>query len=104
MMLSPFAGQWGDPNYEIPGWIVLKDDESPAAGAIVEKQLGYGDASGHEMIVGDGGTFVGTGDQPGRVPGSIEQIPARDLLGPPGYRTDPHFQRGPLVFRRWIGQ
>lgn len=100
----PFAGQWGDSSYEIPGWVVLKDGEIPAPGDVVAQQLGYGDASGHVMIVGGGGAFIGTGDAPGAAPGSIELIQTRDFLGPPERRYDPRFRRGPLVYRRWVGQ
>jgi hypothetical protein len=99
----PYAGQWGDPSYAIPGWKVLDVDETPESGDVVAQKLGYSDASGHVMIVGDDNTFIGTGDPPGKDPGTIEQIPFRDFLGPPKYRDDPSFFRGPLVFRRWIG-
>ncbi len=100
----PLAGQWGDPDFEIPGWVVLKDGESLAPGDVVAQQLGYTDASGHVMIVGDDNTFVGTGDPPGQPGGTTEQIPARDFLGPPARQNDPNFWRGPLIYRRWIGQ
>jgi len=28
----PSAGQWGNPNYSIPNWIVLKKGETPMGG------------------------------------------------------------------------
>jgi hypothetical protein len=52
------------------------------------------------MIVGDDNAFVGTGDPHGKDPGTIEQIPYRDFLGPRIYRNDPTFSRVPLVYRR----
>ena len=100
----PFAGQWGDPNYVIPGWKVLGAGEAPEPGDVVAQRLGYGDASGHVMIVGDGRTFIGTGDPPAREEGTIEQIPAIDFLGPPERRGDVGFQRGSIIYRRWVGQ
>jgi hypothetical protein len=101
--LPPFAGQRADPSYDIPGWSVLGPDESPEPGDVVAQRLGYSDASGHVMIVGDDNTFIGTGDPPGADPGTFEQIPYRDFLGPPQYRNEPTFSRGPLVYRRWVG-
>ena len=90
----PLAAQWANPNYEIPGWRVLDASETPTAGDVIAQSLYYSDASGHVMIVGPDDTAIGTGDSdPTRPPGSIEQIPIPDKLGPR--------PRGPIVYRRW---
>lgn len=97
--VPPVAGQWGDPNYTIPGWQVLGSDETPDPGDIVAQQIAYSDATGHVMIVGEGNTFIGTGDSGNGPHGTIEQIPARSSLA-----SNPQIPQGPLVYRRWIGQ
>lgn len=102
--VPPFAGQWGDPDFRIPGWRVLGADETPEPGDIVAQRLGYNDASGHVMIVGDDNTFIGTGSTGVREHGTIEQIPARNFLGRRDLENDPTFWRAPLVFRRWEGR
>ena len=91
----PLAGEWADPDYKIPGWRVLGQDETPAAGDVVAQRLAYSDASGHVMIVGPDNTVVGTGDSTSSPHGTIEHIPMPDYLG----RAD--LARGPKVFRRW---
>ncbi len=94
----PSAGQWADPTYTIPGWRVLASDESPEPGDVVAQQIGYSDATGHVMIVGQNGTVIGTGGQNGPGEGTIENIPMPETL------TDrSNLVRGPKVFRRWIG-
>ena len=45
---GPTAGQWGDPNVEIPGYPVVK---TPQPGDIVAIPHRYGDATGHVGIV-----------------------------------------------------
>jgi len=89
----PTAGQWADPNYDIPGWDVLGSDDNPQPGDVVAQQIKYIGASGHVMIVGPGGTVIGTGDSGPGPEGTIEMIPMPDKLGPRPL--------GPLVFRRW---
>ena len=44
----PSAGQWGDPNYKIPGWKVVDD---PQNGDVVAVPHRYSDATGHVGIV-----------------------------------------------------
>jgi hypothetical protein len=97
--VPPVAGQWGDPNYTIPGWQVLGPDEIPEPGDIVAQRIAYSDATGHVMIVGEGNTFVGTGDSGNGPHGTIEEVPARSSLA-----NDPRIPHGPLVYRRWVGQ
>jgi hypothetical protein len=95
----PFAAQWADPAFTIPGWRVLGPDEARQPGDVVAQQIGYADASGHVMFVGEGDTFVGTGDSGNGPAGTIEQIPWRASLA-----NDPKISHGPLVYRRWVGQ
>jgi hypothetical protein len=95
----PTAGQWADPNYNIPGWDVLGSDDTPRPGDVVAQQIGYvGRATGHVMIVGPDGTVIGTGDSGPGPEGTIEMIPMPAMLGPQA------LVRGPLVFRRWHAQ
>ncbi|WP_370901317.1 hypothetical protein [Chryseobacterium gossypii] len=42
------AGQWADPNYNIPGWKVVG---SPQAGDVVAIKGNFSDASGHVAIM-----------------------------------------------------
>jgi hypothetical protein len=95
----PFAGQWADPTFNIPGWTVLGPDEAWAPGDVVAQQIGYGNASGHVMIIGDGNTFVGTGSHGNGPEGTIEQIPWQSSL-----TDNANVWKGPLVYRRWMGQ
>ncbi|MBB4200703.1 hypothetical protein GGD83_004532 [Rhodoblastus sphagnicola] len=97
----PTAGDWANRDYDILGWRVLAPNEQPEPGDVVAQKIKFGDASGHVMIVGDGDTFVGTGDQNGPH-GSLEQIGRKDYLGPldDDGKELPH---EPLVYRRWVG-
>lgn len=90
----PTAGQWADPAYAIPNWRVLPSEEPPLPGDVVAQHIEYDDASGHVMIVGRNGNFIGTGEG-ADAHGQIVDILARDNLGRPGDR------HGPLVYRRW---
>jgi hypothetical protein len=94
----PTAEQWADPNYFIPGFRVLGPNEAPEPGDVVAQKLGYSDATGHVMIIGSHHDFIGTGNSGNGPHGTIEDIPFRDNLGPA------EIARGPLVFRRWVGQ
>ncbi len=95
----PEAGQWADPNYAIPGWRVLAPDEGPEPADVVAQQIGYSDASGHVMILGQNGTVIGTGRQGNGPEGTIEIIPMPEIL------TDhAELVRSPKVFRRWVGR
>jgi hypothetical protein len=91
----PSAGQWGDPDYDIPGWEVLDLRESPQPGDVIAQKLDYSDASGHVMIVGPNNTVIGTGDSSNGPPGTIEQIPRPSKLGPGPL--------GPVIIRRYKG-
>lgn len=99
MPSPPSAGQWADPNFDIPGWRVLGADDTPAAGDVVAQQISYGNASGHVMIVGEDDTFIGTGRHGNGPHGAIEQIPPQNSL-----TDDPDVPHGPLVYRRWVGK
>jgi len=44
----PSAGQWADPNFDIPGWKVVSD---PKRGDVVAYSYNYSDATGHVAIV-----------------------------------------------------
>lgn len=48
------AGQWGDPSYEIEGWVVVQDPTQPSD--IIAIKINYSDARGHAGIV------TGTGE------------------------------------------
>jgi cell wall-associated NlpC family hydrolase len=51
----PLAGQWADPDVDIPGWVVVDD---PQPGDVVAMEENYSDASGHVGIVsGEGKTI-----------------------------------------------
>lgn len=91
----PTAGQWADPNYDIPGWRVLAKGETPRPGDVVAQRLNYQDATGHVMIVGHGNRFIGTGGQPGSPHGIIVSKPKMQFLGPR------ELVAGPLVYRRY---
>lgn len=56
----PLAGQWADPNVEIPGWVIVSD---PRPGDIAAEAIDYADATGHVGIVtGEGTTVSATSD------------------------------------------
>jgi hypothetical protein len=97
----PSAGQWADPSYKIPGWRVLGPDESPQPGDVVAQPGYYSDATGHVMIVGPNGTFMGVGrpEHPEIPldPEKIESVPKKDII------VDPP-AKGPLLYRRFVGR
>ncbi len=55
----PSAGQWADPNYEIPNWKVV---ENPRAGDVVARARHYTDATGHVAIMDTKTTSIGAGE------------------------------------------
>ncbi len=57
----PLAGQWADPDAEIPGWKVVTE---PKPGDVAAIRQNYSDASGHVAIVsGDETTVSATGTE-----------------------------------------
>ncbi len=97
--VPPSASDWADTSQPWPGWRFLGANETPQAGDVAAQQLGYTDATGHVMIVGLNGTFIGTGNHANGPPGTIEQIPKPTNLGP-AIRVIPDH---PIIYRRWIG-
>ena len=91
----PFAGQWADASYAIPGWRVLGPDESPQPGDVAAQPGNYSDATGHVVIVGPNNTFIGVGQS--TKPERIESIPKKDNIV-----TLP--AKGPLLYRRFVGR
>jgi cell wall-associated NlpC family hydrolase len=82
-MTPPLAGEWGNPNVSIPGWIIVGD---PQPGDVVAKQHNYTDASGHVAIVTGSNTTIYT-DKFKVVEGSF------------GFR---HEDKGTVVFSRYV--
>jgi hypothetical protein len=96
---SPRAAEWADPNYAIPGWRVLGQDEPPQPGDVVAQPKAYQNgASGHAMIVGPNDTFVGVrSPEYNGAPEKIGSIPKKDnIVDLPA--------SGPLLYRRYIGR
>jgi hypothetical protein len=89
----PLAGTLGNPNVKIPGWVVVTD---PQPGDIVAQQRGYGDASGHSGIIVNSDLDVISARE-----GGVSKDPLK-IVFPDNYRGD-DFQKGPIVFRRYIG-
>jgi RHS repeat-associated protein len=85
----PVAKQWADPNYNIPGWEVLKPGETPQPGDVAAQAINYTDATGHVTIVVGPGQTIGTSDKE-------HKISKTDW----GFRSE---QQGKVVFRRWVG-
>lgn len=52
------AGQWADPKYQIPGWIIVS---SPEAGDIVAITGNFSNATGHAMIMISSTESIGAG-------------------------------------------
>jgi len=97
--LPPNAGQWADPNYDIPGWEVLGPNDMPEPGDIVAQRANYVDGFGHVMFVGFDNKFVGTVDGPTVDPqGVVAEITRKNNIVSPAAKT------GPLVFRRYLGR
>jgi len=88
----PLAGQWADPYYHIPGWEVLRTNETPRRGDIAAYSFNYSDASGHVAIVLKSGYTVGTS-------GSQRQIAKTDF----GFNPD-RSNNLPIIFRRFTGK
>ena len=55
----PTAGQWRDPNYNIPGWRVVS---SPQAGDIAAYSYQYSDATGHVALMLSPTTSIGANE------------------------------------------
>jgi hypothetical protein len=93
----PTAGQWADPNYQIPGWVVLKPGETPQPGDVVAEKINYTDATGHVGIVVDNQQTVSQWSKP------IEIVGQNNY----GFRADndpsPTGHRSNAVFRRYVG-
>ena len=92
---GPTAGQWADQSYAIPGWRVLGLNELPQPGDVVGQRIQWSNgATGHVMIVGPNGTFVGIGPPERRGdPERIVSVPSKMMgLDRPG---------GLLVYRRY---
>ena len=88
----PFAGQWANPNYDIPNWRVLNANEVPRRGDIAAYQYNYSDASGHMAIVIQNGYTVGTSSRYNKI--------SRTKFG-----FDPLLNNGQqIIFRRYIGK
>jgi hypothetical protein len=90
----PLARQWANPDYNIPGWKVLDDGETPMPGDVAAQEHDYGpgiSATGHVSIVTGDNLTTGTADSNG-----IVIIDTRDW----GFRD---IQKGKVVFRRWVG-
>lgn len=94
----PGSNQWADPNYKIPGWIVLGPADSAEPGDVVAQSAHFRDAFGHVMIVGFNDTFVGTQDGDFvPIQGIVGRIKRKEnIVGPTA--------TGPLVFRRYVGE
>ena len=59
----PTAGQWADPNFQIPEWRILSPAELPQAGDVVaEAHPEYTNATGHCGIVYEYGSTVSAGE------------------------------------------
>ena len=84
------AGQWADPNYNIPGWKVVG---SPQAGDVVAIRANFSDASGHVAIMVSPTQSIGAGHNEVHVTdfGSSSRH-FSDFPGNNGY-----------VYRRYIG-
>jgi len=88
------AGQWGDPNFAIPGWSVVNG--APMPGDIVAQQSFYADASGHVGIY---------------LPGSLGQHQTVSVSSNTqtvvhngwGYRSS-DWKKGDIVVRRYTGK
>jgi len=81
----PLAGDWGDPDLKIPGWIVVTD---PKPGDIAAEPHQYSNATGHcGIVVGDRKTASASSRRRGR-------IDEADW----GFRAENH-----PVFRRYVG-
>lgn len=84
------AGQWADPNYNVPGWQIVN---SPQAGDVVAIGANFSDASGHVGIMISPKQSIYAGDK---------QIKISDF----GYNKS-HYVNYPgnngYVYRRYIG-
>jgi RHS repeat-associated protein len=88
----PFASQWADPRYNIPGWTVLGTNETPRRGDVAAYKYSYSDASGHSAIVTGFGYTIGTS-------GSNNGI-SKTKFG-----FDPTLSHNvPIIFRRYKGK
>jgi RHS repeat-associated protein len=92
----PTAAQWADPNYRIPGWVVLKPGESPAPGDVIAEKINYTDATGHVGIVVDNQQTVSQWSTPVEIVGQNNY----------GFRSDDDPNKGHrsnAIFRRYVG-
>jgi hypothetical protein len=81
----PLAGQWADPDVDIPGWVVVAH---PLPGDVVAMKEDFSDASGHVGIVTGPGTSVSVSSDTGTV-----------VQNDWGFRSD----QKDVVFRRYVG-
>lgn len=85
------AGQWADPNFDIPGWRMLGVGEAPMAGDIMATRVRYSNASGHV------GVYVGDIDGIRRVVSAGE---FRVMFNDGGYGNHKIFVRRYIGMRR----
>jgi len=95
----PFAGQWADPNYQIPGWYVLGPGNIPQRGDVVSfGRPDWTTSTGHVAIV------TGTSKDPhvyGLTTGTSSTV---NKIAKTNFGFDPALSStAPYVFRRYIG-
>jgi len=94
----PLAGDWANPNYNIPGWEIV---DSPQRGDIVAQKRDYQDATGHVGIVTrapytPGGSYMVI---------SAGTLGLQEEFSSTAFRAyAPGENRGPVVFRRYVGE
>lgn len=84
------AGQWADPNYDIPGWKVV---QSPQAGDVVAIRGNFSDASGHVAIMISPTKSIGAGHS---------EVHVTEFGSSPRYFSDFPGNNG-YVYRRYVG-
>lgn len=86
------AGDWGNPNKYIPGWIIVKQ---PQAGDIVAVSANFSRTSGHVAIMITDRLSIGTSDTQGKV--------AVTNFGHSSYSLSGYPNNNGYVYRRYVG-
>lgn len=89
----PLAGEWADPNTQIPNWRVLGPDETPEPGDVAAWPFHYSDATGHSGIV----TSVDRN-------GHVTAMAAHEAVVGPDSSFNPSPVHPKVTYRRYTGE